>query len=1527
MSVSSAIAELFGSERASDCDVLFCLERPEAAEEEGQQQKRARTESAPSSAAARAEPHTSAIVGEPLPGHTFVLRLASDRFLAQIERWVDGAGASGGAQGTAASSSSRAPRLQLRVPLGSEAEAPFARAAIGCAYTGVVAADGVRAALEVRRQAAYLQINGCTAACDKLLVGMLAAGSSSGAGSAADGSGGGQAAAAVDGISSRSAAVGFMACWAQLPDPAVEPTFAPVLAAAEEALVRHFGDALAALNMPSLRQQLLQLPPAGVEALLRSEAFGTDSEDSVLLLLATWMELGRPYLSVVLPALAADYETGAAGSACAWFPISIAEAGFIANLATAAAGAEKKQLLLNGAQLYDTKSPYYSTASRPQCLPRAGRNFEWAISQQELLDALVRLQPNGCVSVYGSFAAGCLLCARGLEWEVSLEVEHEATAAGVYLACDLPAAYDVTGSSMGSSKAIAVAGLEARLAVHDWRSGARRTAFTGDFEASEFGFSLGRAVRDAGRGWPTALRLAQPPQAGADGGGGGGALRGWSTYLHDGRLTAVEDEAGGSQAAAASHHARPSPAAVEFMACWAQLPDPAEEPTFAPVLAAAKEALVRHFGDALAVFNTPSLRKQLLQLPAAGVEALLGSEAFGTDSEDSVLLVLATWMKANHGQTDAATRRQLCRLVRLVQLGRPYLSVVLPALAVDHETGAAGSPCAWFPISIAEAGFITTLATAATGVEAERLLCYGCQLYVTQSSYYSTAARPQCLPWAGRTFEWAISQKELLAALNHLPPHDCVSVHSSFVGGSRQLCARGLEWRPLLEVEHEDTSAGVFLDCDLPAAYDVARSRLGSSSKFIAVAGLEARLAVHGWGGGARVGCKCGRDNLKGVCSFAPLCQCPNTPSLHQQLGVETLLGSGAFGTDGEDSVLLLLATWMKLGRPYLGVVLPVLAADHESGAAGLPCAWFPISVTEAGLPHWPSQWLGLTRSCFQQQEAQKEEKEETAEPQAGSALVGEPLPGHLLVLRLASERFRAQSSRWDNGACARAAQEGVSSSASAATRPQLRVPLGSEAEVPFARAAIGYAYTGVVAADCVRAALEVRRQAAYLQINGCTAACDELLLGMLAGSAADGSGGGQAAADARGGGRGNAGRGRGRRRQGRGWAAAATAVEGEPGGRQAAAAADNARSSLAAVEFMACWAQLPDPAEEPTFAPVLAAAKEALVWHFRDALAALSTPSLRQQLLQLPAAGVEALLGAEEFGTDSEDSVLLLLATWMKANHSQTDAATREQLCRLVRLGQLGRPYLTAVLPALAADHETGAAGSACAWFPISIAEAGFITTLATAATGVDEDRLLCYGSQLYDTKSPYYSTAVRPQCLPWAGRTFEWAISPKELQHALVRLQPNGCVSVYGSFAAGCLLCARGLTWRPLLTVDHRATSAGVFLKCSLPAAYDVAGSRLGSSSKVITIVGLEAHLVVHGWRGGARWDVFADGFEASNFNFGLGRALHSTGWGCPSALPLAQPQQAGANNGGGNMLAGWARYLHDGRLTGTLTLLPLP
>ncbi|PNH10717.1 hypothetical protein TSOC_002520 [Tetrabaena socialis] len=378
-----------------------------------------------------------------------------------------------------------------------------------------------------------------------------------------------------------------------------------------------------------------------------------------------------------------------------------------------------------------------------------------------------------------------------------------------------------------------------------------------------------------------------------------------------------------------------------------------------------------------------------------------------------------------------------------------------------------------------------------------------------------------------------------------------------------------------------------------------------------------------------------------------------------------------------------------------------------------------------------------------------------------------------------------ATAERWDAGARDRSVLGAAPSSATAPCRPQLRVLLGSAAEAHFARAAISYAYTGVVAADDVPSALEVRRQATYLQIDGCAAACDELLVGMLA----------------------------------------ATAPAGGP--------------APAAVEFMSCWAVLPDPAEDPAFAPVLVAAKEALVRHFGDALAALNTSSLRQLLLQLPAAGVDVLLSSDSFGTDSEDSVLLLLATWMKANHSQTDAATRERLCRL---------------------------------------------------------------------------------CLSGDGRSYEWIVSQQELLEAMGRLSPF--VYVKGSFS-GVNLHARGFEYNACLEVSHAAASASLFLQCSMPDAYDVPASRLGSGSKTIATTGLDARLTVHSWSGGTRCNAYVGQFTAARPGFGVGRGtpvnIARRGW--TSVLPLAQPQQAP------EVLVGWDAYLHEGRVTGTLTLLPPP
>ena len=59
--------------------------------------------------------------------------------------------------------------------------------------------------------------------------------------------------------------------------------------------------------------------------------------------------------------------------------------------------------------------------------------------------------------------------------------------------------------------------------------------------------------------------------------------------------------------------------------------------------------------SSLATLHVTRLHEQYLALPAAGVEALLESDDFGTDTESSVLLLLLLWVEHR-----APAHRQLC---------------------------------------------------------------------------------------------------------------------------------------------------------------------------------------------------------------------------------------------------------------------------------------------------------------------------------------------------------------------------------------------------------------------------------------------------------------------------------------------------------------------------------------------------------------------------------------------------------------------------------------------------------------------------------------------------------------------------------------------------------------------------------------------------------------------------------------------------------------------------------------------------
>ncbi|PNH01274.1 hypothetical protein TSOC_012856 [Tetrabaena socialis] len=106
---------------------------------------------------------------------------------------------------------------------------------------------------------------------------------------------------------------------------------------------------------------------------------------------------------------------------------------------------------------------------------------------------------------------------------------------------------------------------------------------------------------------------------------------------------------------------------------------PIDDPTFVEVLETAKEALFREFGNALLVLNKPALHRSLVHMSSMAIKMLLESDQLKTDNESTVMVLLASWLEVNSTSMDV--RDELCGLVRLVQLDRPYLSRVLPALA------------------------------------------------------------------------------------------------------------------------------------------------------------------------------------------------------------------------------------------------------------------------------------------------------------------------------------------------------------------------------------------------------------------------------------------------------------------------------------------------------------------------------------------------------------------------------------------------------------------------------------------------------------------------------------------------------------------------------------------------------------------------------------------------------------------------------------------------------------------------------
>ncbi|KAG2491103.1 hypothetical protein HYH03_010547 [Edaphochlamys debaryana] len=321
-----------------------------------------------------------------------------------------------------------------------------------------------------------------------------------------------------------------------------------------------------------------------------------------------------------------------------------------------------------------------------------------------------------------------------------------------------------------------------------------------------------------------------------------------------------------------------------------------------------------------------------------------------------------------------------------------------------------------------------------------------------------------------------------------------------------------------------------------------------------------------------------------------------------------------------------------------------------------------------------------------------------------------------------------------------------------------------------------------------------------------------------------------------------------------------------------------------------------------------------ALVRHFGDALAALNWPTLREQLLKLPAAGVEALLESEAFGTDSEDSILTLLATWMRANWEDTDGDDRERLSGLVRLAQLSRHVASCVLLPLCIYYDVMDEDEPAAWFPVSSAHALLLGTYASSLPLQQQKIRNALPSPAWCNMSP------RPQCMPDEGLSYEWAITGEELQAALAGEDEDEAAWVYARINGRTRgIVASGLSWR--VAIEHEANSeaAGLYLRPALPAAFQVEGWRLGplgDHHQLPLPIRLTGPIRLYCRRAGEE-----DGGISVNFDDKDAINLNE-GYGKDDAVPLAE---APADEPSPDPLAPWAPYLHEGTIRGSLVLLP--
>ncbi|GLC46813.1 hypothetical protein PLESTB_001800700 [Pleodorina starrii] len=512
------------------------------------------------------------------------------------------------------------------------------------------------------------------------------------------------------------------------------------------------------------------------------------------------------------------------------------------------------------------------------------------------------------------------------------------------------------------------------------------------------------------------------------------------------------------------------------------------------------------------------------------------------------------------------------------------------------------------------------------------------------------------------------------------------------------------------------------------------------------------------------------------------------------------------------------------------------------------------------------------------------------------SMAVGDPLLAHMLVISGGSERFRAQLDRWVE-------EQGYGA------KPVLRVPLDNPDDLPHALSAVKFMYTGKLDASDAATLLRVRRQAAYLQVEGCTEACDEALLALITAPQPS------------------------QQQQAGGLLAGVSQLYCC---RDLLSRADVAPATLRKL-LDVCRQQLVKhagsadsgqqqqqgagaaPAVVPSSTGGPGPIGELLAWAFGDAPSLMSREDVRRQLEALPAAAMEALLGCDSFATDSESTVLLMLLTWLQVNPS-CNAKSRQRLLKLIRLTQLCDTYLFRLLPLTTLSI-------------ISPQELRFLYEYASAPEDKRVRMRQTAGPAGFDFSSAWYRDVPRPA--PTAGegsgsgdsRSYEWSVDAEKLRAALQSTESQKTAYVYGEFtSSGPRVVSNGLEWYPGVIFNKGKDAAGIYLFCDTPS---VLRLNLTPEEPVLASPG-SYRLVVYKWDGGSGGGGQREVGWSWDFTCSATFCRVGCGWGTPDALPFKRTlpsATAAASISAGDtqqqLLACWAPYLKDGKLWGCLSL----